>query len=356
MFGLLESSSKIDVPVAPSTFCFEHNARSSEVKENLRKSHLRSVTKARLFHPSSDSAPTFATECLRTGEAGALMCIDRCQLPLLSLQVDIEHLTPMLLLSMRVKELYELDASAEKTFTSEQTDDPDLNFSFLASLTFGQSNPEVLLVERTPDGEPCCAAGVDEFGNLCLFLCEQTVGEKEELPRDSIELMLRYIIIALGRQIFYLDGRRGRIDEVRALVFASDSPVITSLVGIGFQELNSIDILTFRPAISAQLSIPPSIIDKSGDLLKTEIDVFLLSGQSNMAGRGELKQLKQLTKIRPSENIFDFVNEYGELKEPYLSNINYYDPATGWEVGFNVKYFKNSVFFEISFLDALSLL
>ena len=111
--------------------------------------------------------------------------------------------------------------------------------------------------------------------------------------------------------------------------------LVSSLSAFGFLPMNDyICIRVIGKASSPSPSLPSPFCDQ---ISMAQKDLFLLAGQSNMSGRGDVTDLHHILKSHHTssasadrESWHSYVTTSGELPTLYRDRICFFDPLTGW--------------------------
>ena len=285
-----------------------------------------------------DYIASFVETCLSREAIAVLNATDREILPLLCLFAHIQSIYPILVLKITSAGFLKLGSQSlpkpeEYCCGHEEVYEVLDNVRVdkcqnRVTITLGSSETlkkcVVAFVKSDDAKDASLHVGIDAHNRLYMSFCA-----------DSSELINKEIVIHSLRLLSSeLCGTDQCMDFSIAL-FTSDTIIVDTLEEIGFKtllnadgkDIGYLDLIHFESitqiselATSNDSSFPLSNLPDG----QCDLDVFMLSGQSNMAGRGEVSQL---TEMSPDSDIFTYLKQDGSLKEPYSRQLIYYDPA-----------------------------
>jgi hypothetical protein len=272
----------------------------------------------RLDSSNDDNCIPFAIECLRSKRIGVIAKSERAIYPLLSLEANITAIKPMVLIkiSRRANESNASTAPSGMFLVESPISISTKAMMSEHSCSYGcaEADRAVLL---TRESAIVCAVAVDCFCRLHVSVDPTT--------NVSVDEVASCILTTI------LTGCED--DEYSLLVSAGNTLVLDALCFIHYDLVGEYDFISFSEPTEATVEHTG---EHSSWAEVLRLDVFLLIGQSNMAGRGkhpvfvENYETYSQTSAEGLE-LNHVLDENGTLRESYGSKIKKFDiPMREW--------------------------
>lgn len=259
----------------------------------------------------------FPLECIRTGRKGLITRRARSNYPIFTLEANITVVKPLSLVRVCSSKT-ELSLSSSSSTFSRESPISEITKEFIVkhSRSFigdGFYSSSVIVTR----GNILGAVAVDSCCNRLHVACDSST----DISAEELALCIRSAMS---------NGSNGSDNDVyTVLISAGDYFVYESLSYLRFEQVEEYDIVTFCACDAGSLTDDTDTEFPSGEDGGC-LDVFLLAGQSNMAGRGLLSTfVQEYDSYRDihsdMQTLNDYLNENGELMERYSTKIHKFD-------------------------------